>query len=240
VLVHPQIGMGEGPGYLPSFPTKREDLQGYDVVFLGDVGVTKGMISPEQATMLRGLIEQQASGLVFLPGPLGWQRTLKDSPLGDLVPVETDYEKGAGMVNFSAGSGFSTAGETKLELTFRGRDHWLTMLATDPSANQAVWRGLPGFFWYAPVVKAKPGAEVLAVHESARNAAGRIPLLAQRWQWQSALHGHRLGVALAQRRRRHVSLPVLESGRAVDVASAPSRAVGRDAIFLHAGSAETR
>ncbi|GDX09923.1 membrane protein [Verrucomicrobiota bacterium] len=180
VLFHPQIGMGEGPGYLPSFPTKREDLQGYDVVFLGDVGVTKGMISPEQATMLRGLIEQQASGLVFLPGPLGWQRTLKDSPLGDLVPVETDYEKGAGMVNFSAGSGFSTAGETKLELTFRGRDHWLTMLATDPSANQAVWRGLPGFFWYAPVVKAKPGAEVLAVHESARNAAGRIPLLATR------------------------------------------------------------
>ena len=47
---------------------RREDLQGYDVVFLGDVGVTKGMLSPEQATLLRGLIEQQASGLVFLPG----------------------------------------------------------------------------------------------------------------------------------------------------------------------------
>ena len=101
VLYHPQIGMGEGAGYLGSFPSKREDLQGYDVVFLGDVGVTKGMLSPEQATMLRGLIEQQASGLVFLPGPLGWQKTLKDSPLADLVPVETDFEKGAGMVNFT-------------------------------------------------------------------------------------------------------------------------------------------
>jgi len=180
VLYHPQIGMGDGAGYLGSFPSKREDLQGYDVVFIGDVGVTKGMLTPEQATLLRGLIEQQASGLVFLPGSLGWQKTLKDSPLADLVPVETDYEKGAGMVNFTAGSGFSTSGETRLELTFRGRDHWLTMLATDPAANQAVWRGLPGFYWYAPVVKAKPGAEVLAVHESARNQSGRIPLLVTR------------------------------------------------------------
>ena len=180
VLFHPLLGMGEGPGYLGAFPSKREDLQAYDVVFLGDVGVTKGMLTPEQATMLRGLIEQQASGLVFLPGPLGWQKTLKDSPLGDLLPVETDYEKGAGMVNFTQGSGFNTAGETKLELTFRGRDHWLTMLATDPAANQSVWRGLAGFYWYAPVVKAKPGAEVLAVHESARNQSGRIPLLVTR------------------------------------------------------------
>jgi len=54
------------------------------------------------------------------------------------------------------------------------------MLATDPSANQAVWRGLPGFYWYAPVVRAKPGAEVLAVHEAARNQYGRIPLLVTR------------------------------------------------------------
>jgi hypothetical protein len=78
------------------------------------------------------------------------------------------------------GSGFASGAEARLELTFRGRDHWLTMLATDPSANQAVWRGLPGFYWYAPVVKAKPGSEVLAVHEAARNQFGRIPLLVTR------------------------------------------------------------
>jgi hypothetical protein len=92
------------------------------------------------------------------------------------MPVETDYAKG---------TGFASGAEARLELTFRGRDHWLTMLATDPNANQAVWRGLPGFYWYAPVVKAKPGAEVLAVHEAARNTNGRIPLLVTR----SAGHG---------------------------------------------------
>ncbi len=171
VLYHPAIGMGEGAGYLSQFPAKREDLQSYDVVFIGDVGIGGGMLTPENATMLKGLVEQQASGLVFLPGPLGRQKSLADSALGDLVPVETDYAKGAG---------FASGAEARLDLTFRGRDHWLTMLATDPSANQAVWRGLPGFYWYAPVVKAKPGAEVLAVHEAARNQSGRLPLLVTR------------------------------------------------------------
>ena len=171
VLYMPGIGVGEGAGYLKEFPAKREDLQSYDVVFIGDVGVGGGMLTPENATMLRGLVEQQASGVVFLPGALGRQKTLADSALGDLVPVETDYAKG---------TGFASGAEARLELTFRGRDHWLTMLATDPAANQAVWRGLPGFYWYAPVVKAKPGAEVLAVHEAARNQFGRIPLLVTR------------------------------------------------------------
>ena len=171
ILYNPQIGMGEGVGYLNEFPPKREDLQGYDVVFLGDVGVGEGMLNSENADMLKGLIEQQASGLVFLPGELGRQRTIADSPLGELLPVETDYAKGPGFV--------STA-ESRMELTLRGRDHWLTMLATDPDANQAVWRGLPGFNWYAPVVRSKPGSEVLAVHEVARNQYGRIPLLVTR------------------------------------------------------------
>ena len=118
--------------------------------------------------MLKGIVEHQASGLVFLPGSLGRQRTLVDSALSDLIPVETDFAKGIGM---------ASSVEAHLDLTFRGRDHWLTMLATDPAANQAVWKGLPGFYWYAPVIKAKPGSEVLAVHQMARNDNGRIPLL---------------------------------------------------------------
>jgi len=172
ILFNPQIGMGEGNGYLSDFPSKKEDLQGYDVVFLGDIGIGDGMLKKEQAELLRGLVEQQASGLVFLPGPLGREKSLIDSPLGDLLPVELDFSKG---------TGYASAAESRLELTFRGRDHWLTMLATDPNANQAVWRGLPGFYWYAPVVKAKPGAEVLAVHEAARHPQyGRYPLLVTR------------------------------------------------------------
>ena len=209
ILFNPQIGMGEGTGYLSEFPAKREDLQAYDVVFLGDIGIGQGMLSPENASMLKGLIEQQASGLVFLPGPLGREKSLADSALADLIPVEMDYAKGAG---------FASAGEARMDLTLRGRDHWLTMLATDPEANQAVWRGLPGFNWYAPVVKAKPG------RGSARGARDRTQSIwahsaarhAQRRQREGAVHGNGFGMALAQRRGRYVPLPLLGPGRAMD------------------------
>ncbi|MBP7948237.1 MAG: hypothetical protein KA004_01185 [Verrucomicrobiales bacterium] len=170
VLYHPQLGMGQGNGYLNAFPEKKEDLQGYDVIFLGDVGVG-AQLSQQDAERIRGLVEQQASGLVFLPGSLGRHKTLAESPLQEMLPVEVDYSKAVGN---------SSAVESKLELTFRGRDHWLTMLSTDPAANQAVWKGLPGFYWYAPVVRARAGSEVLAVHEVARNQNGRIPLLVTR------------------------------------------------------------
>jgi hypothetical protein len=59
VLYHPDIGMGEGVGYLKEFPAKREDLQGFDVIFLGDVGIGGGMLTPDNAAMIKGLIEQQ-------------------------------------------------------------------------------------------------------------------------------------------------------------------------------------
>jgi hypothetical protein len=171
VLYHPALGMGEGNGYLSEFPKKREDIQSYDVIFLGDVGMAQNQLSKEQCEHIRGLVEQQASGLVLLPGALGNQRSLADSPLADLFPVEMDYTKG---------SGAGASVESRLDLTPRGRDHWLTMLASDANANQAVWKGLPGFNWSAPVVKSRPGSEVLAVHEAARNSNGRIPLLVTR------------------------------------------------------------
>jgi len=39
---------------------------------------------------------------------------------------------------------------------------------------------LPGFQWYAPVLRAKAGSEVLCVHKSMTNEYGRMPLLATR------------------------------------------------------------
>ena len=43
-----------------------------------------------------------------------------------------------------------------------------------------VWENLPGFQWYAPIVRAKAGCEVLAVHQDIVNANGRLPLLVAR------------------------------------------------------------
>ena len=77
LLFHPALGPGGGKEYLKEFPSKLEDLAQYDVIFLGDVGVAKDQLSKEQCALIRGLVENQASGVVFLPGewprgPTGW------------------------------------------------------------------------------------------------------------------------------------------------------------------------
>ena len=56
----------------------------------------------------------------------------------------------------------------------------LTKLADAANENVAVWESLPGVQWYGPVLRAKAGSEVLAVHEDAGNEYGRIPLLVTR------------------------------------------------------------
>lgn len=171
LLLHPGIGPGGGRGYLDAFPVTREALSKYDVVFLGDVGVGPGELSLEAATALKGLVEQQGSGLVFLPGSRGRQLSLLDTPLGELLPVELDETQPTGL---------GTATPSTLVLTQRGRGHLLTMLAAREEQNAQLWRQLPGFFWSAAVRKSKPGADVLAVHEGLRNQWGRTPLLVTR------------------------------------------------------------
>ena len=171
LLLRPDLGPGEGVDYISSFPSSAEALAPYDVVFLGDVGIGQGELTLDDAKLLKGLVEQQASGLVFVPGRRGREESLIDSPLKDLYPVELDDTKpgGIGLQN-----------EAQLTLTGSGRRHWLTRFEPDEDRNDELWKQLPGFFWSAAVEKSRPGSEVLAVHSDLRNSWGRMPLLVTR------------------------------------------------------------
>ncbi len=162
---------GGNKDYIQKFPAKLEELSKYDVVFLGDVGVNSNQLSESDCRLLKGLVEYQASGLVFIPGWLGEQASLVGTPLEDLCPVVIDPVRR---------EGFSTEAPRKLVLTEAGRKSLLTKLADSGNENLAVWDSLPGVQWYGPVVRAKAGTEVLAVHEDATNEYGRIPLLITR------------------------------------------------------------
>ncbi len=168
LLFHPQLGMGQGRDYLEKFPEKLEDLAKYDVVFIGDVGVGNEQLTTEQCTLIRGLVENQASGLIFMPGSKGNEFSLLDTDLSDLMPVILDDEHKDGM---------SEAVPSPLVLTTEGRTSLLTMLGRNEEENPEIWRRLPGFYWHAPVIKAKGGAEVLAVNGNRRGKYGPIPLL---------------------------------------------------------------
>jgi len=170
LLFLPGMKRGGGKHYLSKFPSK-EELSKFDVVFLGDVGIGTGELTEKDAELLDGLVRQQGSGIVFLPGRRGRQLTLLKTPLGDAYPVDLDPSKPRGLP-----SGI----ESKTELTGKGRKHFLLTLADTPSMNGRLWRGLPGFFWSASVLRARPGAEVLATHPGLRAADGRMPIIAIR------------------------------------------------------------
>jgi hypothetical protein len=167
----PDLGTGGGLDYISQFPDTKEALAPYDVVFLGDIGLGSGELTEKDAELLKGLVEQQGSGLVFVPGRRGREATLLNSPLKDLFPVELDSAKpgGVGLEN-----------ESQLMLTSTGKRHWLTRFDSDEDRNDELWKQLPGFYWSASVEKSRPGSEVLAVHGALRNQWGRMPLLVTR------------------------------------------------------------
>ncbi len=171
LLLHPLLPPGEGADYIQSFPEGREQLASYDTIFLGDIGIGEGELTLRQAELLAGVVQQLGSGLVFLPGSRGRQLTLADSALGPLLPILYDEKNPRG---------FGTELAANLELTNDGADHLLTMLARTPAINRRLWSQLPGFYWCAPVVRTRPGAQVLAVHSVMRNRWGRLPLLVTR------------------------------------------------------------
>lgn len=173
LLFHPGLSKvgGGSKDYIKQFPSGLDVLSKFDVVFLGDVGLDDGQLTTEQCRLLKGLVEHQASGLVFMPGWQGRQFSLLDTELSDLWPVVMDESQPGGW-------GSRTPGH--FELTELGRRSLLTKLADTQDENLQVWEDLPGFQWYAPVERAKGGSEVLAVHKDMTNKHGRLPLLVTR------------------------------------------------------------
>ena len=167
LLFHPELGKvgGGNKDYIKEFPNGMDELSKFDVVFLGDVGLDQGHLSEEQCKLLRGLVEYQASGLVFMPGWQGREHSLVDTALEPLLPVTLDPAQPYG---------FGSKTPMRFELTEAGRKSLLTKLADTQDENLDAWNNLPGFQWYAPVIRAKAGSEVLSVHQDMSNEFGRI------------------------------------------------------------------
>lgn len=242
LLLHPQLGPGDGVDYIQDFPEKLEELARYDVVFLGDVGIAPDQLTTEQAELLKGLVENQASGIVFLPGPQGNQFSLADSALGDLIPaILDDMEPG----------GIHSSIQSPLMLTTDGRGSLLTMLADTEDENPLVWRSLPGFFWHAPVIKAKAGTEVLAVHANSNNRFGRIPMIVtstagngkvlfmgidSAWRWRRGVEDKYHYRFWGQVARWMSYQRNMAAGQRVRLYFAPERPVPGDTVTLHANA----
>jgi uncharacterized membrane protein len=168
------------------FPTKPEDLFGYDGLIIGSVDA--GYFSPAQQTLMREFVDRRGGGLLFLGG----RQSLSDgvwsgSQLNDLLPVTLP------MV-----STFRREPAT-VSLTGTGADSAITRLVDDRAANLALWTKLPYLMDFQDPGTVKPGATELAQMQ----VSGRImPLLVTEnfgrgrsavlatggtWRWQMSL-----------------------------------------------------
>jgi hypothetical protein len=171
LLYRPGLSSAQGNEYLRQFPKNLKELSAFDVVFLGDIAIDPEEITHDNASLLHELVIHHAAGIVFIPGRKGKQLSFAGSPLDDLLPVVYDPQKPAGL---------GTANPANLDLTERGRQHWLTDLRGAGEPDRNFWNRLPGFFWSAMVKKSKPGSQVLATHSNFSSEWGKMPLLVVR------------------------------------------------------------
>ena len=162
---------------LTEVPTDRKLLlENYDVIILGDVNPYS--ISPDPArcdeflASLREFVER-GGGLCLQAGPYDNPRSYVDTELEELLPVMLDK---TGALAFTG----DTTVEKRPVLESPTAPHQIVRLHPNADVTRRLWEdvgGLQGFYWYAPVARAKPGAQVLLRHPFEESAYGRHPLL---------------------------------------------------------------
>lgn len=240
LLLHPDLpGVGKGRRYLEAFPGKAK-LSSYDVIFLGDVGRGPSQLNTEDCKNLGRLVRDQAAGIVFLPGLKGHQHTLLETDLADLYPVLPDPGRKAGIGSAIPG---------RIVLTEDGRKSLLTKLEDEDTANDRVWRTLPGFQWHAAVLRAKAGTATLARHSNARGPDGRTPLLVTKtygtgkvlymgtdsaWRWREGVEDRYHYRFWGQVARWMAYQRKMSEGKALRLFHSPDRPEAGDVVTLNA------
>jgi uncharacterized membrane protein len=154
---------------LREVPTSRQELlDNYDVVVLGDVNPYAISADPARCdaflTALREFVEA-GGGLLFQAGEFDNPRAYIQTPLEDVLPIVLDSTRT-----------LSFEGDPGLEFHPRLEDpknpHEIVRLHPDLETNRILFEepsGLRGFYWYSPVRRAKPGAQVLWRHPTDRS-----------------------------------------------------------------------
>ncbi len=166
----PAIARDPGSPYLDSFPSRREDLFGYDLVVFGDVDPKH--FTPAQLELLAEFVSRSGGSFLMLAGRRFSPWNYRDTALERLLPVEFDRLAGE-----APGAAVHDRPVT-LVLTAEGRASPLLKLSENPTEGLQRWEQLPPLYWIAPVRRAKPAAEVLVTGVAAAEGAVPIPVVA--------------------------------------------------------------
>ncbi|MBN8625060.1 MAG: hypothetical protein J0M17_06200 [Planctomycetes bacterium] len=140
---------------LQSFPETAEELQEYDCLIAFDPDWR--LLSPEQITLLKSWIENEAGGMIVVAGRVFSEVTARDK---DLVAVRSLYPVEFGGI-LSVDPSQSAVDPWPLEFTPEGQKSEFLRLA-EGGGNVDAWDAFPGFYDYFGVKGVKDKAVVLA------------------------------------------------------------------------------
>ncbi len=180
-------GISDPRDLADGFPTRAQDLFGYDALIIGSVDA--GYFTAAQQQLIRDFVDRRGGGLLLLGG----RQSLSDgvwggSQVADLLPV----------VLPEARNTFHRDPAT-VSLTNTGVDSVICRLVDDSQANANRWKQLPYLMDYQDPGKPKPGAAVLAQMHVGEHTLpllvtesygrGRTAVLATggTWRWQMSL-----------------------------------------------------
>lgn len=161
----------EGQEPIRRFPETADELNGYDVVILGDVDPRGDWLSDGQMQLLLDFVGQQGGGVGFVAGEAYSPRRFAGTPLEPLLPVVIDPSP-------SLRAGPDLMSGFRPRLTSAGKLSPILRLEADPARNVETFERLPRMYWFARTLGSKPGAEVLLEHPAEWATSGPMPIVA--------------------------------------------------------------
>jgi uncharacterized membrane protein len=150
------------------FPETKEDIEQFDVILIGDV--RPDYFSPTQMKLILDHVRLKGAGLGWIAGAGYNPDAYANTPLADLLPVKPDDANRPALAR-PDNVGFN------LELTAEGKNSNLFRFFDSQEKNLEQVKNLPELYWYKPVLGAKPGAAILAVHPTRSQGSERAPLI---------------------------------------------------------------
>ena len=159
---------------IKDLPRTPKELMEYHVILLGDVPPERIAPSEEgRRRWLQMLVDfvEFGGGVGFLFGDAAMPERYRNTLVQDLLPVVLEEPSWLANNRPSRDREFRPVLENPLN------PHEILLLQRDAAFNRRLWeQGLPGFYVYHPVQRAKPGATVLLRHPTDRNAYGNRPI----------------------------------------------------------------
>jgi len=159
---------------LRDIPRTDKELLQYHVILIGDVAPERIAATEDlRQKWLEKLVKfvEFGGGVGFVYGDSAMPERYRNTPLQDLLPVVLEDRSWLQANPISREYEFRPVLENPLQ------PHDVLLLQRDPAFNRRLWEeGLPGFYVYYPVQRAKPGATVLLRHPTDSNSYGKRPI----------------------------------------------------------------